>query len=163
LVSERPVVAYQMHPYSGATSYLTSATLLIPTEAWGKNHLVTTPTETAMLGVFAIAVASESDTTVSFRPRAVATAAGAGVEAAAVGSTVRVKLNAGEFVRFSTSNGSEGGFFMAVQKGLSGSSLTADKPVGVFGGAQCYWEPDYETKACDSAHQQALPLSALGY
>src|SRR6185295_13437926 len=34
-----PVVAYDVYPYGGATSYITSASLLVPTSAWGTNYV----------------------------------------------------------------------------------------------------------------------------
>jgi hypothetical protein len=47
------------------------------------------------------------------------------------------------------------------QERLAGSLLQADKPVSVWGGATCMNIPDTAV-ACDAAHQQLLPVQALG-
>src|SRR5262249_47531224 len=35
ITTDRPIVAYDIYPYGGAGSYVTSATLLLPTPTWG--------------------------------------------------------------------------------------------------------------------------------
>src|SRR5690606_8340502 len=37
ITASAPVVAYDVYPWGGATSYATSATLLLPTPSWGTN------------------------------------------------------------------------------------------------------------------------------
>ena len=39
LSTSAPVVAYDIYPYGGATSYIASATLLFPTSAWDTNYI----------------------------------------------------------------------------------------------------------------------------
>jgi hypothetical protein len=44
---------------------------------------------------------------------------------------------------------------------LSGSPITADKPIGVWGGASCMNIP-VDVAACDAAHQEIPPVRAMG-
>src|SRR5262245_6623526 len=39
LTTDRPIVAYDIYPYGGASSFVTSATLLVPTPTWGDNFV----------------------------------------------------------------------------------------------------------------------------
>ena len=44
---------------------------------------------------------------------------------------------------------------------LTGSVITADQPIGVWGGASCM-NIDVDVAACDAAHQEIPPVKALG-
>ena len=43
VVSDTPLSAYDILPYGGASSYLPSATLLLPAAAWGTNYIALGP------------------------------------------------------------------------------------------------------------------------
>ncbi len=45
---------------------------------------------------------------------------------------------------------------------LTGSAILANNPIGVWGGATCL-NIDVDTCRCDSAHQELLPVSAMGH
>jgi hypothetical protein len=46
-------------------------------------------------------------------------------------------------------------------KELTGTPIEADKPIAVFGGAECLYIPEF-TPACESAQQQIPPIRAWG-
>jgi hypothetical protein len=151
LTSDRPVIAYQVFPYGGGSSALTSATLLLPREAWGRSYLAVHPAK----GAPAIAprtiaiVAAEDDTEVTIRPTA-DIAGVPGVPAIPRGALGNVKLGAGQYLEVAHT-GDE----------LTGTIITSSKPVGLFGGAACLQVPA-AVCCCDSAQQQIPPIGALG-
>jgi hypothetical protein len=151
LTSDRPVIAYQVFPYGGGSSALTSATLLLPREAWGQTYLAVHPTEgaPAMAPRTIALVAAEDGTEVSIRPTADIDAA-AGVPAIRRGELGKVTLRAGQYLELARLTGE-----------LTGSVVSANKPVGMFGGAACLQVPA-AVCCCDSAHQQIPPVEALG-
>jgi hypothetical protein len=163
LTSDRPVVAYDINPYGGANSAVTSASLLLPQEAWGKNHVAATPpygVQTDRDGsnapTYLLIVAGQDETEVSVRPT-LALAAGPGLEATSPGQILRVSLSAGQFlqvVQEDRPSPTAGG-------GLSGTVVSSSKPVGLVGGTACF-NVDAKTQACDSGHQQIPPFSAWG-
>jgi hypothetical protein len=149
LVADRPVVAYQIIPYGGAGSHVTSATLLLPHESWGTHHVTVTP---PFLSTFVVITAAEDGTEVTFRPTDDVMGAGA-VPAIRKGATGHITLAAGQFARFKSD--------FASTDGLSGGVVSSNKPVSVMGGSSCFNMP-VDHGACDSAHQQMPPLEALG-
>jgi hypothetical protein len=152
-----PVSAYDILPYGGGRSALTSATLLVPTSAWDTNYVAVdayrdgTPT---LSSPFVVVVAKDDNTTVSINPTG-AVAAGTGVAAAAKGATTTYTLNRGQTLQLE----SAGGGFPPTLPSLSGSVVQADHPVGLWGG-----KTTLGMFACcdESAHQQIPPVRALG-
>jgi hypothetical protein len=149
-----PVTAYQMFPYGGGHVAATSATLLMPISAWGKNYVAINAYKASELKPEYIMpsldiVASEDDTTVKLDPKA-AILPGPGVVGAAVGQVVEYQLDRGQYVQFTQ------------QAEITGSIIEADKPIGVFGGATCINVPANK-EACDTAQQQLLPIQKLGH
>lgn len=152
LESDRPVIAYQVFPYGGGSSAVTSATLLWPEEAWGKSYLAVHPVQNQnpeAVGRNVAIVAAADDTTVTMRPTADVGGAG-GVPAIARGALGSFKLMAGQYVELAHP-----------RLELTGSVIAADKPIGVFGGAPCMQVPATPC-CCDSAHQQIPPIEAWG-
>jgi len=148
LTSDRPVVAYQIVPYGGAGSHVTSATLLLPHESWGQGYVTAAPD---FVFSFVMITAAEDGTEVSYRPSN--DVMGAGVFPAIKKGTVgKFSLKAGQYVRL------DGAFGVS---DVSGGLVTATKPISVMGGASCFNMPVNKT-ACDSAHQQLPPIEALG-
>lgn len=148
--SSVPVSAYSMYPYGGASSYLPSATLLLPVASWGKGYRLldawagTTPSLAPSIQV----LAAQDDTEVRLTPAA-EIARGPGVEESPAGVETSWRLRKGEVVQI-------------VQPGrLLGSPITSTKPVAVFGGAACMFLTE-TMGACDSLHQQVPPQSAWG-
>jgi hypothetical protein len=147
-----PVVAYQMLPYGGGMAAVTGATLLLPTSAWDKSYVAANAYAASSdefgLGPSMDIVAAEDDTVVTMVPRA-DVGAGPGVRPAKAGEVVSYTLARGEVLQFT--QGQE----------LTGSLVSADKPVGLFAGHQCSNTP-VNTPYCDHAEQQIPPVRALG-
>ena len=146
-----PVVAYDVYPYGGAKSYITSASLLVPTSAWGTNYVsVDGYARTAGAGnPYTQIVASEDDTNVTILPSQ-AIVGGANVAPASQNVPVTYTLAKGDYVQL----------FQNAE--LAGSPIASDKPITVFGGSSCADVPVL-TAYCDSLHQQQVPVSMLGH
>ncbi len=146
-----PTVAYDIFPYGGGSSQATSATLLLPTSAWDVTYVAVTPYPRSTISggaPFAQIAALHDATTVTVRP-IVDIVGGVGVEGAVAGTPVSYTLDAGEYLQ------------LTQQEELAGSPITADKPVGVWGGASCL-NIEVAVAACDTAHQQIPHVQALG-
>ena len=162
LMTDAPVAAYSMYPYGGAQSYIPSATLLLPQTSWSGDYVAVSsgllgpsPADTNTTSQI---IASEDDTTVSMRATA-DIAAGAGVEPSLKGAVGTWTLAKGEVLQI-TQNAA-----------LSGSAISADKPIGVFGGSPCTVLPQYGALGpntnqmnccCDTTQQQIAPFSQWG-
>ena len=150
-----PVSAYDILPYGGASSYLPSAELLLPTTAWGTNYVTAGPAPDARSsGVGAgwgQVVASTDGTTVQVTPTS-ALPAGTGVAAAPAGQTTTYTLNAGQYVQWQNAGD------------MAGSVISSDKPVSFTGGTTYLCESSSTSTGggCDSGHQMIPPVSALG-
>jgi hypothetical protein len=150
-----PIVAYDIYPYGGASSFVSSATLLVPTPAWGTNYIAADaypedPNLAPFGGLpFIQIVASVDGTQVTIDPKA-AIDGGNGVQPAAAGQSATYTLAKGQALQLL--QGAE----------LAGSPITADHPISVWGGSGCMNIP-VGSFACDSGHQQLVPVSALGH
>ena len=140
LVSDRPVIGYQILPYGGAGSAVTSSTLLLPEEAWGTAYVV--PMPRVRFSLLAV-VAGQDGTEVTFRPPGA--------------SPVTVSLRAGAMATLPDGPGITGP--------PSGTTVFASKPVAVVGAMRSGYLPGDTGKdicCADSAHQQIPPVSAWG-
>ena len=154
ITSDRPVAAYDIAPFGGGESAITSATLLLPTSAWGTNYVgVDAYAESTVAGSykqpFIEVVAATDNTTVTISPTA-AIIAGNGVAGTSKDAPQGYTLNKGQYLQITQ------------DEELIGSPILADKPVGVWGGSKCI-NIDIGDTACDAAHQQLFPVSALGH
>jgi hypothetical protein len=153
ITTDLPVVAYQMLPFGGGQSAATSATLLLPSEAWGDNYLAINAYRRSDLvadGVPTLAIlARDDDTTVTLLPVAPVNS-GIDVSGGPAGAPLSYTLQAGEYLQITQGNE------------LSGSPIASTKPIAVFGGATCMNVP-VDSMACDTAHQQLPPIRALGH
>ena len=154
LTTDLPVVAYQMLPYGGGAAAATGASLLLPSSAWGDNYIAVSaidptgppPPIPVAQGPSHNIVAKEDNTTVTIRPKSNIAAAG-GLPAGMANQPYTFTLNKGQYAQFTQF------------QPLSGSPITADKPVGVFGGHQIM-SIDY---CCgDHGEQMLAPVRALG-
>lgn len=155
ITTDLPVVAYQMLPYGGGRAAVTGASLLIPTSAWGTSYVAVggyedPATDPPPFGVpegpsYNI-VATEDGTSVTLRPNN-AIVGGGGLPAGQAWQPYTFTLNRGQYAQFTQF------------KGLSGSPVSADKPVGVFGGHTVM----YVDGCCaDHGEQMLAPSRALG-
>ncbi len=144
-----PVVAYDIYPYGGGQSALTSATLLLPTTSWGDNYIaVSAFGDGFFIGpqpVLSI-VAHQDGTTVTISPK-VDILPGTNVAGTPAGVPATWSLGKGQVLQF-------------VQgPSLEGSVIQSNVPVGVWGGMSAL---GIEACCDDSAHQQIPPVRALG-
>jgi hypothetical protein len=166
LTADRPVVAYDMNPFSMALSYTPSASLLIPEGVWSTSNIAATPPRTYAGFVssdvsenfitYVTVLAAHDQTHVSVRPTGAVGAAN-GIPGGMAGQTLRFTLNAGEFAQLS--EGTDGLVGAGISTGLGGTVVVADKPVLTVGGIPCVYLPIREG-ACDSSHQEIPPSSA---
>ena len=152
LTTSAPVVSYDIYPYGGGNSAITSATLLLPTTAWDTNYIAIDAYDTNSSLSWSLpwisVVAAEDATTVTISPTA-AIVGGGGLAPAGQSVPATYNLNRGQYIQF-------------VQTAeLVGSPVQSNKPVGFFGGNTCMDVPN-SAQACDGAHQQIPPVKALG-
>ena len=127
-----PAVVYDIYPYGGAKSYISSATLLLPTTAWDTNYVTATmgmnpPSYTPGVDF----VAREDGTTVTLLPSTNITAAG-GVAGATKNTPVTYSINKGQTIHI----------MELPQSGadLTGSIVQSNKPIGVWGEHFCMFQ-----------------------
>lgn len=136
------VSVYGLNRYSATTD----AYLGLPVDVLGTEHIVLAwpgplgyyVSETAVL-------ATQDNTQVTYVPSAATTSG------AAAGETRSVTLNAGEALPVSSQSGD-----------LSGTTISSDKPVAVYGGHQCAVVPNQSYPACDYVVEQIPPTSTWG-
>ncbi len=150
-----PVSAYDIMPYGGASSYLPSAELLLPTSAWGTNYVTTGPEPTQGVG-WGQVVANTDNTTVMITPKT-GLPSGTGVAAAPANATTTYTLNAGQYIQWQSAGD------------WSGGVIASSAPVSVTGGTTylCKGSRTTDTSfvspgGCDSGHQLTPPVAALG-
>ncbi|MRG98162.1 IgGFc-binding protein [Polyangium spumosum] len=152
ITTDYPVAAYQIVPYGGAQTAVTSATLLLPTSAWDTNYLAINAYKAS--DVFPDAwpslaiLAHEDNTKVTLLPNK-AIVGGGGVPTSDLNKPVDYMLNAGQFLQITQADE------------LTGSPITSDKPIAVFGASKCMNVPSMQDD-CDSGQQQLAPVRALG-
>ncbi len=148
-----PIVAYDIYPYGGGASALTSATLLLPTSAWDKNYVAVSAYKKSTVveedAPTLALVAAEDATTVTINPTAAIVGKGS-VESAPKNAPKTYVLRRGEILQF------------VQAEDLSGSAIASDKPIAVWGGSICMSIPEGNASACDTAHQQLPPVRAMG-
>ncbi|MCA9636019.1 MAG: IgGFc-binding protein, partial [Myxococcales bacterium] len=156
VVSDRPVRAYDILPYGGASSYLPSATLLFPATSWGTNFVANAPAKGATSdGRFALVVANEDNTTIKIAPKS-NFPGGNGIVPAPANVTTEYTLNAGETIQWSGLND---------PMDPTAALLESDKPIALWTGNK-YLRIGSMTSpgggGGESAHQQIPHVTALG-
>jgi IgGFc binding protein len=132
-----PAVVYDIYPFGGAHSYISSATLLLPTTSWDVNYVATTMSDDSTHPTDLNFVAMQDGTQITILPTDNITA-GTGVVAATKGSPTTYNLNQGEtihFVQFANTAGYD----------LSGSIVQSNVPMGLWGGHVCEVQPNPPT------------------
>ncbi|PRP96582.1 hypothetical protein ENSA5_36580 [Enhygromyxa salina] len=147
-----PIVAYLHSPIgSQATN---DASMLLPEHALTGNYVVASYPGTFHIhypGYFT-AIATQDDTTLDFLAGG-PTAAGGGVPGLMPGQSAQVAMQ-----RYDTLN-----VVVAAQyQDLSGTIITADKPVWVAGASECANVPMHPTLYCDHLEEVLLPLEYWG-
>lgn len=152
ITTDKPVVAYQILPYGGGPSAVSSATLLLPTSAWDNNYVAINayqhapdfPEAAPLIDI----LAKEDNTAVTILPK-VNIVGGPGVAPGVANTATVYTLQKGEFLQIEQ------------PEELTGSPIQSDKPVGLWGGSSCLHIP-LDKASCDSAQQQIPPVKALG-
>lgn len=154
LVTDTPVAAYAIFPYGGADSWYPTATLLLPEASWEKEYIAVSTakfgdSEASMLDRRTLQiVAAEDGTEVSMRPNT-PISEGEDVAPGVPGEIVTWTLSKGQALQITQ------------RIAPSGSPITSNKPIGVFGGSPCTFIPS-EKAYCDLTQQQIAPFSQWG-
>ena len=156
LRSDQPVTVYQYSPLDytngGGFTYTNDAALLLPTNTWTGTYRVVSRQfwPNASLPGFYAVTAAEDNTTVTLTPSATggSVIAGAGVASNGTGTVV---LNAGDVLQVLTSAGD-----------LTGTLVSADRPVQVIGGHDCTNVPT-NVGYCDHLEESIPPLETVGF
>jgi len=168
--TDAPINAYQMFPYGGGSTALTSATLLLPTNVWDTNYIAVNAFRSpeATRPTLAL-VALEDGTEITLGSR-VAIDGGGGIAPSPANQTTTYTANRGDYIQLTqsrpyttkTTKGYVEREVTGTASELTGSIIKSNKPVGMFGGAGCLNFPAGKD-ACDHAHQQIPPIRALGH
>ena len=147
LRSTRPVTVYQYNPLKATTT--NDASLLLPVNTWTGNYLVAAWPHwiNAYPGFYAV-VAQKDNTKVTLKPSATGKSVAAGGGVAADGTGV-VTLNEGDVLQV-----------MSSANDITGTIVSADKPVQVFGGHECTNVP-LNVAACDHLEESMFPIETL--
>jgi hypothetical protein len=140
----------------GCYSFTNDASLLLPTTALTGNYRVTGQHgETAQgLGAWVTITGTEDATTVQFHVSNQGNiVAGGGVAATAAGGVAKLTLGAGDVFELLAG--------ASDSADLSGSVVSADKPVQVLVGNTCFNNPA-GAEACDHLESAVLPAETLG-
>ena len=152
ITTDLPVVAYQMLPFGGGRAAATGASLLMPTSAWSTNYVGVEAYDTAAppisvaMGPSMNVVAMEDATMITMRPKS-AIGGGAGLAAGPAQQPYSFVLAKGQYAQFTQA------------APLSGTPITSDKPIGVFGGNQIM---SIDRCCGDHGEQMLAPARALG-
>lgn len=153
--TDGPAAAYDVLPFGGAHAHFPGATLLLPTNAWGLEHVVlATPPGTHVTPgpLFGQVVASEDGTTVRVRPTVDLPALDD--SAVVAGEIGTFTLGAGEILQWQLPSG---------VPDLSGTVFSADRPIAVVAGNRYFrLQPAGAAAGGESTHQQVPSLDALG-
>jgi hypothetical protein len=160
VVSDVPILAYQWNTY-GTQMNTADASLLLPVTAlddeyigatWPWGHETESPGfERGELTVVAV----EDGTQVTFTPAvAVEAAEDSSVPAMSAGAAAApIALDAFDVVQISPA---------VLHADLTGTRISANKPIAVFGTHPCANVPEQPWFACDHVEEQLLPLRAWG-
>jgi hypothetical protein len=130
-----PAVVYDIYPFGGALSYISSATLLLPTTAWDTNYVATTMSEDPSSFTPGVDFVSQTDgTTVTVLPTQ-DIIAGGGVGAATKNVPVTYSINKGQTIHIMQNVDGSG-------NDLSGSIVQSNNPIGVWGEHFCMEQPN---------------------
>lgn len=162
VVSTSPIVVYQFNPYGKPETHSADASLLMPRSVLGKEYLSMgfdsrTGTTAAMTAKFAdsmnIVAVEKGNTkvTVKFKAPTVAGASGSGINSYNAGDSATFTLKRFEVLSLQQNQA----------KNSTGTSITADKKIAVYGSAGCAQVPT-DKSACDHLEEQLFPLQSWG-
>ena len=141
------VAAYDIFPYGGGQSAMTSATLLLPVTSWDSNYVAVDAYGGGPLSQPFIQIVGQQDgTQVTISPSN-DIAGGPGVSPGKKGTPIVYNVNRGQVLQ------------LTQDAPLVGSILQSSAPIGLWGGKSSL----SITSCCaDTRHQQIPPIRALG-
>jgi IgGFc binding protein len=160
LRSTQPVSVYQFSPLeyaiAGNFSFSNDASILLPTTAWTGTYRVAARHHFAGGSGFYAVTARDDNTVVTVKAGPGGGSVKAGVAGIATSGNGTVTLNAGDVIEIVTN----GGTGQSDPNDVTGTLVSATKPVQVLGGHQCIYIPD-TTGYCDHLEESMLPFEAL--
>lgn len=160
LRSTEPVVVYQFNPYGKAAGNSSDASLMIPRNALSTKYMTmgftSTPNRVSGDTISVVAV-SPGVTTVRIKVKADMLAGkderdDSEIKALKAGEEGVFKLEQFDALSLEQSGAGDS----------SGTTVTADKKIEVFGGAACAYIPSSKYGGCDHMEEQLLPLETWG-
>jgi len=151
IASDIPIVAYQHAPRGAQLT--NDASMLLPEPALARNYVIASAREGTLHKnhrSYFVVIPTTDDTTVTWTPP-VDTIAGAGVPAVVAGQTGQVTLDRLETLQVAA----------AFTVDLTGTYVSADKPIWVIGASACTSEPVGD-HTCDHIEEQMLPIDYWG-
>jgi hypothetical protein len=158
IVSSRPVTLTQMNPYGDVLVYSNDASLLIPTGALSNEYFVMSwPGWSSLSGFASIIAVEDGETSIEVTYGGDSVAGTQGVEAQTAGTKKTYNLNKYQILTLNSTNGGSNSY----GSDLTGTYVSADKKIAVFGGHICSRIPADKT-ACDHLEHQIFPLQSWG-
>ena len=148
IVTSGAVAAYDIYPFGGGQSAMTSATLLLPVTSWDTNYIAVDALGPGPLDQPYVQIVGEVDgTIVTINPTSDIVGGGASIPPTKKGVPQTYVVNKGQLLQFTQ------------DAELAGSVIEANAPVGVWGGKTAL-----AIKSCcdETGHQQIPPVRALG-
>jgi hypothetical protein len=149
--SDIPVLAVQFNPIGGASGHTTDASLLLPTHTLSEDYIHLAWHRGYGDGTAMNVVGTEDGTTVTITPTQNTAAGKNGLPAMTAGQPTQVKIDRYDYIQVH-----------ADDLTLTGSEISADAPVAVFGGHSCANVPQESVAACDHVEEQIFPLETWG-
>ena len=145
-----PIIAYQHSPITGQAT--NDASVLFPEHALKSDYVISSwpDTHNAYPSYFNV-IALQDNTTLKWTPSQ-ATLGGAGVPAVAANQTGQIMMNRFDTMQARANFGGD----------LSGTFVSADKPIWVVGAAECINVPTKAISYCDHIQEQMLALDYWG-
>ncbi len=166
LRSTQPVTVYQFNPLDYKVgdcqaditncSYSNDASILLPTTAWTGTYRVASRHHFGGASGFYAVTARDNGTKVKVTPGPNGGLVKAGVAGVAVDGTGTVTLDSGDVMQIVTN----GGVSQSDPNDVTGTLVSADKPVQVIGGHQCTYVPD-NLGYCDHLEETMFPFETL--
>ncbi len=167
LRSTQPVTVYQFNPLEytnggnclfdqSACSFSNDASLLLPVNVWTGNYRVASRHHFYGSSGFYAVTAKEDNTTVTVAAGPQSGIVKGGIAGIDTNGNGQVVLDAGDVIEVVT-NGAD---LPSDPNDVTGTHVTADKPVQVIGGHQCTYIPD-NTGYCDHLEESMFPYETL--
>jgi hypothetical protein len=153
-----PVVATQFNPIGGASGITAEASLLLPTQTLGREYLHLAWGLGFGSGSALDVIATEDDTTITIVPHVNTPAGSNGLPAMIAGQPTQIVIDAYDYIQIGVQDLN----MEDMLQSLTGSRITADKPVAVFGGHSCANVPDEVISGCDHVEEQIFPRVTWG-